>query len=200
MPQRRARLRSVRPAPTKSTTASASSSTTKTACVRCRAPLEPRPPSFKVLFWSGDAVFRAGARPKSTPATMETASVKSRTRESTRTSFALGSACGRAPNHACVPHHEKNAPKAPPATDSSRLSVSNCRMTRRCVAPRTERIANSLARPIARASSRLATFAQAISSTNPTAASNTSSVVWIPWTMRCCRGIKTRRAFLFVPG
>src|SRR2546429_301045 len=78
MPQRRARLRSVRPAPTKSTTASASSSTTKTACVRCRAPLEPRPPSFKVLFWSGDAVFRAGARPKSTRSEEHTSELQSR--------------------------------------------------------------------------------------------------------------------------
>ena len=42
--------------------------------------------------WSGRELFSDGARPNSTPVTMETASVKSRTRGSMRTSFALGNA------------------------------------------------------------------------------------------------------------
>jgi hypothetical protein len=67
-------------------------------------------------------------------------------------------------------------PTAPPASDSTMLSVSNWRTMRLRLAPMAARTANSLRRVVERASSRLATFAQAISSTNPTAPNSTSRV------------------------
>ena len=68
-------------------------------------------------------------------------------------------------------------PSAPPASDSRTLSVSSWRTMRPRAAPSAARIAISRWRPVARTSSRLATFAQAISSTKPTAPSSTSSDV-----------------------
>ena len=61
----------------------------------------------------------------------------------------------------------------PPMADSSTLSVSSWRTMRPRPAPMAERMAISRERPVARASSRLATLAQAISSTQPTAPSRT---------------------------
>ena len=63
----------------------------------------------------------------------------------------------------------------PPARDSNTLSVSNWRTMRARPAPSAERIANSRLRTVARTSSRLATLAQEISSTSPTAPSIISS-------------------------
>ena len=56
----------------------------------------------------------------------------------------------------------------PPIAESTRLSVRSWRMTRRRPAPSAERIASSRVRTVARASSRLATLAQQMRSTNPT--------------------------------
>ncbi len=64
---------------------------------------------------------------------------------------------------------------APPATASSVLSVSSCRTSRPRPAPSAARIASSRSRPSIRASVRLATFAQAISSTSPVMPSRISS-------------------------
>ena len=63
------------------------------------------------------------------------------------------------------------------AAASSTLSVSSCRATRPRVAPSAVRIASSRRRALARASSRLATLAHAMRSTNPTAPSSTRSGV-----------------------
>ena len=59
-------------------------------------------------------------------------------------------------------------PAMPPAPASSRLSISSCRTIWLRLAPIAVRIAISRRRDAARASSRLATLAQAISSTRPT--------------------------------
>ena len=61
----------------------------------------------------------------------------------------------------------------PPIMESSTLSVRSCRTMRPRAAPMAARIAISRERPIARANSRLATLAQAISRTQPTAPINT---------------------------
>ena len=53
-------------------------------------------------------------------------------------------------------------------TASRILSVSSWRIRRRCPAPSASRTAISLCRVLARASSRLATLAQAMRSTTPT--------------------------------
>ena len=63
-----------------------------------------------------------------------------------------------------------SSPSAPPASESSKLSVSSWRSRRIRDAPSALRIATSLCRAMARESSRFATLAQAISSTSPTAA------------------------------
>ena len=59
----------------------------------------------------------------------------------------------------------------PPAQASTMLSVSNCRTMRQRPAPSVARVASSRDRDAARASVRLATLTQAISSTNPTTVS-----------------------------
>ena len=63
----------------------------------------------------------------------------------------------------------------PPASETRMLSVSSCLSRRSRVAPRAVRTAISFERAAARASSRLATLAQAMRSTNPTAPRSTSS-------------------------
>ena len=55
------------------------------------------------------------------------------------------------------------------------LSTNNCAMTRPRLEPSASRMAISLCRDAARASSRLAMLAQAINKTNPTIAINTAS-------------------------
>lgn len=66
-------------------------------------------------------------------------------------------------------------PNAAPAVDSRTPSVSSCRINRPRPAPSAIRTADSRLRAEARASRRLARFAQTINSTNPTAAQRTSS-------------------------
>ena len=60
------------------------------------------------------------------------------------------------------------APAAPPSIPRTRLSVSNCAISWRRLAPRAARTATSRPRACPRASSRFATFAQAMSSTSVT--------------------------------
>jgi hypothetical protein len=67
------------------------------------------------------------------------------------------------------------SPAAPPITESTTLSVSSWRTSRPLPAPNATRTATSRSRAAARASSRLATFAQAMSSTSPTAPLKTRS-------------------------
>ena len=66
-------------------------------------------------------------------------------------------------------HAASPMPNAPPTDASKMLSASSCPMIRPGPAPIAARTANSREREVARASSRLAMFADAISSTNPTA-------------------------------
>ncbi len=83
----------------------------------------------------------------------------------------LGALCGAAATSASMPQRATRTPSAPPMAESSRLSVSSCLMSRARPAPSARRTAISRDRAEARASSRLAMFAQAISSTNATAPS-----------------------------
>ena len=70
-------------------------------------------------------------------------------------------------------------PPRPPASPIRTLSTSNWRAMRQAPAPNAPRMAISRPRPAARISMRFATLAQAISNTNPTAPSRTSSGVRI---------------------
>ncbi len=67
-------------------------------------------------------------------------------------------------------------PIAPPISESTTLSVSSCRTMRRRPAPSADRTASSRVRTVARASSRLATFAQQMRSTKPTTPRNSIDV------------------------
>ena len=61
-----------------------------------------------------------------------------------------------------------------PTSESTRLSTRSCRTSRQRLAPSAALTATSRSRVLARASSRFATLAQAISSTMPTAPSSIS--------------------------
>src|SRR5581483_9146601 len=97
------------------------------------------------------------------------------TRASSRTSSSRGRSPGPSASSASTPHAASNTPQTPPATASSRLSVSNCRMTRQRPAPSATRTAISRRRTAPRASSRPATLTHATASTQPTAPSSTKS-------------------------
>ncbi len=68
--------------------------------------------------------------------------------------------------------HARATPTTHPAMESARLSARNCANKRQREAPSEARTATSFWRVVARASSRFATLAQAISSTKPTAPIN----------------------------
>ena len=69
---------------------------------------------------------------------------------------------------------------APPASDSTRLSVTSCRARRDALAPIAARTVSSRCRATPRARKRFATLAHAISSTQPTPAANTSRAGRMP--------------------
>ena len=73
-----------------------------------------------------------------------------------------------------IAHHASSTASTVPIVDSSTLSTISCRMSRQRPAPSAARIPTSRSRVVARASSRFATFAQAISRTMPTAPSSMS--------------------------
>ena len=70
-------------------------------------------------------------------------------------------------------------PSVPPRSASNRLSVMSCANSRPRLAPIDARTASSRCRAVPRASSRLATFTQAISSTKPTTPSSSQSAVCV---------------------
>ncbi len=76
---------------------------------------------------------------------------------------------------ALAPQLASTRPIAPPTTASTRLSVRSWRTSRIWLPPRAVRTAISRSRAVARASSRLATLAQPIRSTKPTAPSRIRS-------------------------
>ena len=87
-----------------------------------------------------------------------------------------------------TPAPASHTPRAPPAVATSRLSASDSRTSRQVLAPSATRTAASRSRPDARTSSRLATLAQAISSTNATAAARIFSAGRMPPTVRSSIG------------
>ena len=75
---------------------------------------------------------------------------------------------------ASIAQSASNSANAPPNTPSNALSVSIWRINRQRPAPSAARTASSFSRPAERASCRLATLAQAMSRTQPTAPSNSN--------------------------
>ena len=72
---------------------------------------------------------------------------------------------------------DRNSPAAPPASESSRLSINNWRINCQREAPTARRTATSFCREMARAIIRLAMLKQAISSTSATMHISTVSAV-----------------------
>ena len=112
---------------------------------------------------------RAGPTPKSTTVTTVTASVNSSTEVSSGTPWTCGSRSAASRPSTRELHAASASPRIDPPSASSRLSTNSWRAMRHGLAPRQARSAISRVRALARASSRLATLAQAIRSTVPTA-------------------------------
>ena len=181
------RLRTNSPAVMRSSNDSATSATTRTFFRSNRAPRSfPVPPApFSAGTSIGRDALNAGAMPKSTPVAHESSSAKSSTHRSIVKSKASGSAPaggGAARNAAAIPQASA-MPAIPPMTASRTLSVSSWRSRRPRLAPSASRTAISRCRAAALESSRLATFAQAISSTAPTTPPSSNAADRI-----CCRG------------
>ncbi len=173
----RRKLRTSKPALISTTTARATSAMT-------RAPRMTRPPRLAVppREVSESAAFRliaeacrAGRMPKRMPV----ATAAARANRSTRPSMAASRNCGIAagPKRCTrtIPKRATSRPSNPPARESTKLSDSSCATIWLRDAPMANRTAISLRREAPRASSRLATLAQAIRSSRPTAPLNTSS-------------------------
>ena len=166
-------VRSSRPAPQSTSTAAATSAAAST-----RRNCPPRPVAVRpsdVIACSSDTpvACHAGASPNSTPTRQVIATQKATTRPSMPSSMTLGSSsAGRSDGAAARIAAARAMPSTPPAAASTRLSVSNCVTIRRRPAPSAARTASSRVRTVARASTRLATFAQHRSSTKPTTPRN----------------------------
>ena len=117
----------------------------------------------------------AGTRPNTTLVATAIAIVKASTRQSTPTSPSRGMLAGPIAISARVAQNATTSPATPPARPSTTLSARNCCTSRQRPAPSAARTATSRVRPLARASSRLATFTQATRRTSVTAPSRISS-------------------------
>ena len=131
---------------------------------------------FKVLQRSSRVDLSAGISPKINPVSSVRPMLNSRIRQS---GFALSVnealPTGTTLNRPFVVHTANRIPIVPPAAARTRLSTSNWRTSWLCEAPTDSRTAISFCRATARAINRLATFAQAISSTSPTMHIRTTS-------------------------
>ncbi len=123
----------------------------------------------------------AGTSPVANPETSAATAATPNTRKSRLTSCCRGRLPGgRSANNQPIPQTASTKPTSAPENASSTLSVNSCRTTRARPAPSALRTAISRSRPDARASSVLATFAHAMSSTNVTIVRSATSVPRIP--------------------
>ena len=173
----RKRLFSSRPAPINSMSDNAISPAASTQRMRCRATpkVALRPPSFKFSFAFCRAATSAGPAPKTRLHSTETHSTKTRTPPFTDMRAEFGRTCsGIKCFNASTPQDASSQPATPAANESTKLSASSKRTNCQRLAPNASRIAISRRRPFTRASSRLAAFPHAISSTRQTAPSKIS--------------------------
>ena len=173
--RRFSRLRTNNPAPTSSNNESATCTITN-ALRRSRRANRCEKSLFKADTTSGRVALRAGTMPQINPVSRETA----KENPSNRASGVRCRSSGNVPvgsrlNSTRTLQYAKTRPASPPITARITASVTNCEMRRQRPAPIATRIAISFRRDTARASSRLATFAHAISKTNPTTAPSTAS-------------------------
>ena len=187
------KLRMRSPAATSSMTARVSSATTSSWRGRCRRPHGASPaeapwPSFSSLCRSCRAARSAGARPKIAADRIDSVSVNSSTPPLIRISCRRGTLWLP---RACIhpsPQYANSRPSAPPPSPRRTLSVSSWRTMRPRLAPSAARIASSFCRLTPRDSSRFATLAQAMSSTQATAPMRSASERRTPPTTCSCSG------------
>ena len=111
----------------------------------------------------------AGERPNRIPVRSDNAAVKPSTRGSGLTSrLIVAFPLAMKATSRSAPQKARINPTRPPRPANSTLSVKSCRIKRARLAPTTRRTTISFCRDVARANRRLATLAQAISSTRPT--------------------------------
>ena len=179
-----AKLRSSSAAPVRSTSASAVSAITNSERARLWEwpfPALP-PPSFSAVARSGFEERTAGKSPNRTTVTSAIATVKAITRKSSTgmaacrllVSVRRGILPGATNSNRRTPKAPSAKPSPVPAAASMALSVKSSLTTCHRPAPMAARTAISFCREAARASNRLATLAQAISRTRPTAPSRIS--------------------------
>ena len=169
--RRLTKLRISSPEPISTSTASATSDTTRAlrSSLPGRPAVPPRPPSVRAAFRFTPDARIAGRIPNRIPVASEAPKANTKSRASNRASWSLGMLSGPSRAASSVAPRASTSPAAPPASDRIVLSARSCPAMRPRVAPMAARTASSFRRPVPRASSKLATLAQAISSSNPTA-------------------------------
>ncbi len=194
----------MRPAPVSSASVSVSSATTRLeVSQRARAPPDcPRPPSFIRSFRFVFDTCIAGASPKTMPVARQIAAKYPNTARSRSKTIQYGFPTpATAASNSRTPTEVSPNPSRPPRQASMTLSMSSCRTIRPRLAPSAVRTAISRARYAERASSRLATFAHAMSSTKPTAPSSERKISRIgPPLKRSLNVIRRASMFLFCSG
>ena len=163
------KLRTTRPAQTSSTSERATCTTTRALRKRERRKPAIDASSFNAGTRSGFEDWSAGNKLKKMPVASDTASANANTRQSKRRSNTSAISVGNLIEATrLLIHAANNRPPKPPPSDSSTLSVTNCRTMRARLAPTARRIASSLRRSVARASNKFARLTQASSNTSPT--------------------------------
>ena len=185
--RRRPTVRIISPEPMASISASATSATTSADRKEPRA-IEAGDPFLSASTRLGALACRAGKSPAATPEASESPSAKRSTGRWRRTSSSLGMLEGASATSASTPQAASSVPSAPPTSESSAASVRSWRTIWARELPSAARMAISRCRPAARASSMLATLAQAMSSTISAATSIASSTGLIGPTMSSSSG------------
>ena len=143
---------------------------------------------------------RAGASPNKRATANAVSAVKASARPSIATLPALGRSAPPRVSRASIAKTARAAPRAPPRTARMTLSARKRLKSRPRPEPRALRIATSRSRAAERASSRLATFAQAMRRTKRTAACRTQSATLSSPTYMSSRGWARAPRPAFVSG
>ena len=171
-------VRRISPAAISSTTASAISVTTSAeAARRARRLALTRPGATSASPVRSAAAPAAEIRPNTSVVSTARPSVNASTPRLRPASASPGTPTlsGTSATSAGTPQYAATRPTTPAATARTRLSAMSCARIWPRLAPSATRSAISCRRPSARASSRLPTFAHAISRTTPTAPSISTS-------------------------
>ena len=131
--------------------------------------VRPRPAPRNECSSRPCAIRHAGGKAESIAAIATAIVVNSKARPSTWIRCAWTRLSGASPTRMRTAARASRTPVTPPPAASTPPSISNWRVSRKRDAPSATRTAISRSRTAARASIRFATFAHAISKTNPTA-------------------------------